>query len=308
MVDLSVKIGNLHLKNPVLTASGTFGSGEEFVNFIDLNRLGGIVTKAVTLTPRAGNPAPRIAETPAGMLNSIGLANVGVEQFIKDKLPFLKSLDTAVFINIAGKTVDEFHQVIEAIEQAGGVDGYELNVSCPNVKQGGMAFGTDPKVTAQITASVRSVTEKCLIIKLTPNVTSIAEIARAAEEEGADALSVINTLLGMAVDIQTHRPKLATIMGGLSGPAIKPVAIAKVFEVRKAVKIPVIGIGGIMKVEDIIEFLITGATAVQIGTANFVNPRISERLTIELKKYFENNNIQSVSEIIGNLKLDDLLS
>lgn len=304
MVDLSVKLGSLRLKNPILTASGTFGSGEEFTGFLDLNRLGGIVTKAVTLEPRIGNPSPRIAETAAGMLNSIGLANVGVERFITKKLPFLHSLQTKVFVNVAGKMINEFARVIEKIENAGGVDGYELNVSCPNVKEGGMAFGTDEKVTALITAAARKVTNKCLIVKLTPNVTSIREIAKAAENEGADGLSVINTLVGMAVDIRTKRPKLATIMGGLSGPAIKPVAIAKVFEVVRVVSIPVIGIGGIMKVEDVIEFLITGACCVQVGTANFVNPNIAEKLVTDLEGYCKENEILDIRGIIGSIQID----
>jgi len=303
VIDLSVKIGNLKFANPILTASGTFGSGEEFSPIIDLNRLGGIITKAVTLEPRIGNPAPRIAETACGMLNSIGLANVGVKQFNQGKLPFINSLKTKVIVNVAGKTIDEFSLVIKKIEEAGGVDGYELNVSCPNVKEGGMAFGTNSKITAKITATVRKITNKCLIVKLTPNVTSIEEIANAAESEGADGLSVINTLVGMAVDINTKKPKLATIKGGLSGPAIKPVAIAKVFDVVNSVKIPVIGIGGIMNIDDVLEFLITGATAIQTGTANFVNPQISEKLVTDLENYCQKNSIQAITEIIGSVNI-----
>ncbi len=303
VIDLSVTIGELKLANPILTASGTFGSGEEFLPLMDLNSLGGIITKAVTLEPRAGNPTPRIAETACGMLNSIGLANVGVNQFIKEKLPFLQSLKTKIILNVAGKTIDDFSAVINKIEKAGGVDGYELNVSCPNVKEGGMAFGTSSKVTAKITANVRKITNKCLIVKLTPNVTSIADIANAAESEGADGLSVINTLVGMAVDINTKRSKLATIKGGLSGPAIKPVAIAKVFEVVNSVNIPVIGVGGIMNIDDVLEFLITGATAVQVGTANFVNPKISEQLVTDLENYCQKNSIRTVAEIIGSLRV-----
>ena len=304
MVELSVKIGNLLLNNPILTASGTFGSGEEFTPFVDLNRLGGIVTKAVTPEPRAGNPNPRIAETSSGMLNSIGLANVGVHRFVQEKLPFLHSLTTKVFINVAGKTIDEFVKVIEIIEQAGGVDGYEINISCPNVKEGGMAFGTNPKITEQITSESRKITKKCLMVKLTPNVTSISEIARAAEAGGADALSVINTLVGMAVDIHSRQPRLATVTGGLSGPAIKPVALAKVYEVVNAVNIPVIGVGGIITVEDVVEFLIIGATAIQVGTANFINPDISEQLVVELENFCEKKRLKRITELIGSLKLN----
>lgn len=303
MSKLSVNIGQLALTNPILTASGTFGYGEEFSSVLNLNRLGGLVTKAVSLEPRAGNPYPRIVETACGMLNSIGLANAGVKSFINDKLPFLRTLATKVIVNIAGKTVDDFSAVIAEIENAGGVAGYELNVSCPNVKEGGMAFSADPKITAAVTEKARAATDRCLIVKLSPNVTSISEIARAAESTGADALSVINTMVGMAVDIQTRRPKLATITGGLSGPAIKPIAIAKVFEVVQAVAIPVIGIGGIMNCADVLEFLITGATAVQVGTANFIDPPIAERLVDELDNYLRQNEITDINEIIGSIKI-----
>jgi len=298
---LSVQIGQLTLNNPILTASGTFGYGEEFSSLLDINRLGGLVTKAVSLEPRSGNPFPRIAETACGMLNSIGLANVGVKNFIKHKLPFLKTLTTAVIVNVAGKTGDDFGRVIAEIENAGGVDGYELNVSCPNVTEGGMAFSADPRITAAVTANARTMTDRCLVVKLSPNVTSISEIARAAEEAGADALSVMNTLVGMAVDIKTGRPKLATITGGLSGPAIKPIAVAKVFEVINAVNIPVIGIGGIMNCEDVLEFLITGAAAIQVGTANFIDPHIAEQLVDDLESYCKQNNIDDINQIIGSL-------
>lgn len=300
---LTVKIGQLTLSNPILTASGTFGYGAEFSSLLDLNRLGGLVTKAVSLEPRSGNPFPRIAETASGMLNSIGLANVGVRNFVKDKLPFLKALTTAVIVNVAGKTIEDFAQVVTSIENAGGVDGYELNVSCPNVKEGGMAFSANPKITAAVTEKARSVTDRCLIVKLSPNVTSISEIARAAEIAGADALSVMNTVVGMAVDINTKRPKLATITGGLSGPAIKPIAIAKVYEVVQAVNIPVIGIGGIMNVEDVLEFLITGATAIQVGTANFIDPNIAEQLVDDLENYLQRRNILDINEIIGSINI-----
>ncbi len=303
MSNLSVKIGELILNNPILTASGTFGYGEEYASVLDLNRLGGMVTKAISLEPRPGNPFPRIAETSCGMLNSIGLTNVGVKTFIKDKLPFLKKLTTAVVVNIAGKTVEEFAKVVSEIENAGGVDGYEINVSCPNVKEGGMAFSANPQITAAVTKKARAVTDRCLIVKLSPNVTSIREIAVAAEAAGADALSLINTIVGMAVDIKTRRPKLATVTGGLSGPAIKPIAIAKVFEVVQAVKIPVIGIGGIMNVDDVLEFLITGATAIQVGTANFIDPNIAELLVGDLENYLQQHHIHDIHEIIGSIDL-----
>ncbi len=303
MSDLSVKIGPLTLSNPILTASGTFGYGEEYASLLDLNRLGGLVTKAVSLEPRSGNPFPRIAETASGMLNSIGLANVGVKNFIQDKLPFLKKLTTAVIVNVVGKTVENFAQVVSEIENAGGVAGYEINVSCPNVKEGGMAFSADPRITAAVTKEARAVTDRCLIVKLSPNVTSIRDIALAAEASGADAISLINTVVGMAVDIRTRRPKLATVTGGLSGPAIKPIAIAKVFEVVQAVKIPVIGIGGIMNVEDVLEFLITGATAIQVGTANFVDPHVAERLVADLENYVQQHDIHNINEIIGSMDL-----
>jgi len=302
--NLTVKIGQLSLNNPILTASGTFGYGEEFASVLNLNRLGGLVTKAVSLEPRPGNPFPRIAETTSGMLNSIGLANVGVKKFIQDKLPFLRTLSTAVIVNVAGKTVADFARVVAEIENAGGVHGYELNVSCPNVKEGGMAFSADPKITANVTQKARAITDKCLIVKLSPNVTSISEIAIAAAQAGADALSVINTVVGMAVDIHTRRPKLATITGGLSGPAIKPIAIARVFEVVQSVNIPVIGIGGIMNYEDVLEFLITGASAIQVGTANFIDPPVAEQLVNDLEDYCQKNYINDINEIIGSINLE----
>ncbi|MFZ5519367.1 MAG: dihydroorotate dehydrogenase [Candidatus Zhuqueibacterota bacterium] len=304
MNNLSVDIGRLRLNNPILTASGTFGYGQEFSSIMNVNKLGGLVTKAVSPEPRIGNPPPRIAETPSGMLNSIGLANVGVKKFIEDKLPYLRTLTSAVIVNVAGKTIEEFVHVIDAIETAGGVDGYELNISCPNVKEGGIAFGTNRQIAAEITSLCRKTTERCLIVKLSPNVTSIRDIARAVEDAGADSVSVVNTFVGMAVDIRTRRPKLATITGGLSGPAIKPLAIAKVFEVVQNVSIPVIGIGGIMNCDDIIEFLITGATAVQVGTANFVDPNISEKLVTDLAHYCQSHNISDIHELIGSLRID----
>jgi len=300
--DLSVKIGNLTLKNPVLTASGTFGYGEEFAPYFNLDELGGVITKTITLKPRIGNPFPRIVETASGMLNSIGLTNVGVEAFIQHKLPFLSTLDTAIIVNVAGNTVEEYTEVIRRLEQAPGIDGYEINVSCPNVKEGGLAFGSDYGITAEITEKIKALTKRCVIIKLTPNVTRIGEIAKATEDAGADAVSLINTLVGLAVDVLTRKPKLATITGGLSGPAIKPVALAKVFEVAQTVRIPIIGIGGIMNAEDALEFLIAGATAIQVGTANFIEPAVCSQIISDLNLYCEQNNVQSIHQIISTLK------
>jgi len=265
MVDLSVQIGSLKLKNPVLVASGTFGYGKESADLVNLDKLGGIVTKSVSPKPRDGNPPPRIVELPAGMLNSIGLQNVGVEAFVKEKLPFLKTVDTSLIVNIAGSTAEEFFTVVNRLESEEGIDGYELNFSCPNVKEGGLEFSQDPAVTAQVTALIRKATKRPLIIKLTPNVTRVSEIAQAAGDSGADAVSLINTLLGMSVDVESRRPKINTITAGYSGPAIKPVALAKVYEVSRNVQIPIIGIGGIMNTQDTLEFLITGATANQVG-------------------------------------------
>lgn len=303
MNNLSVNIGSLTLKNPVLTASGTFGYGEEYSPYVDLNALGAIISKTITMKPRVGNPFPRIAETPAGMLNSIGLANVGVEAFIRDKLPFLRSLDTVNIVNVAGSTVEEYSAIIQRLEEAGGIDGYEVNISCPNVKEGGVAFGSNPSITAKITTNLRRITNRCLIIKLTPNVTRISDIARAAADAGADAVSLINTLVGMAIDVRTQRAKLATITGGLSGPAIKPVALARVYEVAQTVDIPVIGIGGIMTADDVLEFMLAGATAVQIGTANFINPDVCMTIIDELIAYCQREQLDSISNIVGAMNI-----
>jgi dihydroorotate dehydrogenase (NAD+) catalytic subunit len=302
MVDLSVQIAGLSLKNPVLVASGTFGYGKESADLVNLNALGGIVTKSVSLKPRDGNPPQRIVELPAGMLNSIGLANVGVETFISEKLPFLRSLDTSVIVNVAGSTADEFVAVVERLENEDGIDAIELNFSCPNVKEGGLEFSQDPKVTAHVTALVRKSTRLPLIIKLTPNVTRIRDIARAAKESGANAISLINTLVGMAVDVDSRRPKTNTITAGYSGPAIKPVALAKVYEVAHNIDIPIIGIGGIMGGRDALEFIITGATAIQVGTANFIDPRTGERIVAELNSYCEANAIRYIRELVRTLK------
>ncbi|MGQ9854188.1 MAG: dihydroorotate dehydrogenase [Candidatus Oleimicrobiaceae bacterium] len=302
--DLTVALGPLTLKNPVLVASGTFGYGEEFAPFLDLNRLGGVVTKTITLEPRAGNPPPRIAETTAGMLNSIGLANVGVDAFIKDKLPYLQQFSTAIIVNVAGRTAQEFAAVVRRLEESGlRIDAYELNYSCPNVKEGGMAFSASPQVAYAVTHELRKMTRRPLIAKLTPNVTRIAEIAQAVADGGADAVSAINTLVGMAVDYRTRKPKLATVVGGLSGPAIKPVALAKVWEIKKAVKIPIIGIGGIQAFEDVLEFLIVGASAVQVGTANFLTPDCAGRIVQDLEDYCRQGGISRLADLVGTLAI-----
>ncbi len=301
MTDLSVRIAGLSLKNPVLAASGTFGYGMEYAGYFDISRIGGIVTKTVTLEPREGNPMPRLAETPAGMLNSIGLANVGIERFLSEKLPALGGLDTRVVVNVAGNTAEEYAEVTSRAAAHPRVDAIEVNVSCPNVRHGGLAFGTNPIATAEVTAAVRAATSKPVIVKLTPNVTDIAEIARAAEAAGADALSLINTVLGMAIDIETRRPLIARRTAGLSGPAVKPIAIAKVYQVRKAVKLPLIGIGGIMRWQDAVEFLLAGATAVQTGTLHFVEPDGPVRILDGLRRYCEEKAIASVTELVGGM-------
>ena len=302
MTDTHVTIGSLKLKNPVLVASGTFGYGDECSELVDVNRLGGIITKSLSLKPREGNPPARIVETAGGMLNSIGLANIGVKKFIADKLPYLRALDTAVIVNIAASTVEEYCQVLSMLEEQDGIDAYEINVSCPNVKEGGLSFGTNCELTAEITGKLRALTRKTLIIKLTPNVTHIAEFARAVADAGADAVSVMNTVIGMAVDIRTRKPKLSTTTGGLSGPAIKPIALAKVYEAAQSTKIPVIGIGGIMTWEDAVEFLLVGATAVQVGTANFIDPSAGVKIAEGLQQYCEKNNIARVTDIVGTLE------
>lgn len=303
MVDTRVHIGSLTLKNPVLAASGTFGYGDECKDLVDVNRLGGIITKSLSLKSREGNPPPRIVETTGGMLNSIGLANIGVREFIEQKLQYLRALDTAIIVNIAASTIEEYCEVLSLLEEQEGIDGYEINVSCPNVKDGGLSFGMNCQLTAEITRKLRLLTKKCLIIKLTPNVTHISEFARVVADEGADAVSAINTLVGMAVDVRTRKPKLATTTGGLSGPAIKPVALAKVYEIVQAVTIPVIGMGGIMNVEDALEFLIVGASAVQVGTANFIDPSTGVKIVEGIKAFCENNAISSVNELIGSLRV-----
>lgn len=308
MVNTSLQIGSLKIKNPVFVASGTFGYGDDCLDLVDVNLLGGIVTKSLSLKPRDGNPPPRIVETAGGMLNSIGLANIGVHKFIEEKLPILRTFETAIIANIAASSVDEYCTVLELLEGEDGIDGFEINVSCPNVKEGGLSFGTSREMTAEITRRLRRLTKKPLIIKLTPNVTHISEFARAVEEEGADAVSVINTVIGMAVDVKRRKPKLSTVTGGLSGPAIKPIALAKVYEVSRVVKIPIIGIGGITSAEDALEFLVAGARAVQIGTANYINPATGPLVAEGIQKFCEQNGINDVGELVGTLQVQENLS
>ncbi|GAB6269101.1 MAG: dihydroorotate dehydrogenase [Smithella sp.] len=299
---IAVHLGRLKLKNPVMTASGTFGYGEEYADYVDLNRLGAVVVKGLSLKPRLGNPPPRIMETTGGMLNAVGLQNIGVDAFIEEKLPFLCKYDVAVIANIYGETYDEYKKVAKKLSAAKGVQALELNISCPNVKKGGVSFGSDPKVAARVTQAVKEETSLPVIVKLTPNVTDIAVIAQAVEKAGADAISLINTLTGMAVDLKTRKPYLRNITGGLSGPAIKPVALRMVWEVVKKVSVPVIGIGGIMTAEDALEFLILGAKAVQIGTANFINPHATMEVIEGIKDYLTANKIKDVNEIIGTFQ------
>ncbi|MCS6989637.1 MAG: dihydroorotate dehydrogenase [Chloroherpetonaceae bacterium] len=292
----------LDLKNPVLLASGTASYGEELAKLIDLSKLGGIVTKAISLEEREGNPPQRIVETPSGMLNAIGLANVGVERFIAEKMPFLRSQRLSVIVNIVGKSIDDYCAVARRLEEADGISGYEINLSCPNVKGECIIFGTDAGATFEITSELRKVTNRHLMIKLTPNVTSIASIALAAERGGADSLSLINTLVGMAVNYKTRKPLLKNVTGGLSGPAIKPVALAKVWEVYNAVKIPIVGMGGIASFEDAMEFFLVGASAVQIGTMNFVYPTLSVSVAEQIERYFSTPGNGDFKSYIGSLK------
>jgi len=301
--DLRVKLGKLELKNPVLVASGTFGYGEEYAELIDLNKLGGIMTKAVTLRPKEGNPPPRLVEVPCGLLNAIGLENPGLEVFIREKLPFLRKFDTKIIVNIAGEKEDDYLQIAKRLSKENGVDALEVNISCPNVKEGGLSFGTDPKVIYLLVKRLKEVCGLPLILKLTPNVTDIKEVAKAAEEGGADILSLVNTVLAMAVDVDTQRPKLGNIVGGLSGPAIRPIAVRMVWEVSGAVNIPIIGMGGIMKAEDALEFVIAGASAVAVGTANFVDPRTPLKVIEGIGRYLKDKGIDSFASLVGSLKV-----
>ncbi|RLC32890.1 MAG: dihydroorotate dehydrogenase [Deltaproteobacteria bacterium] len=302
MSSLEVTLGALSFSNPVLTASGTFGYGSEFADAVDLDRLGGIVVKGISLQPSDGNPPPRIVETACGMLNSIGLENVGVDDFAANKLPFLKSLSCRCIVNVYGKTVEEYAILAERLDCLDGVDAIELNISCPNVKAGGMAFGVDPAAAAAVVSGARSRTGKHLMVKLSPNVSDITLIAKSVQDAGADSISLINTLAGMAIDINTRRPRLANIIGGLSGPAVKPVALRMVWETARAVEVPVVGIGGIMNAEDALEFLVAGASAVQVGTANFINPSVTMEILDGIEAFLDANGISSVTEIIGSLE------
>ena len=302
MVDTSVKIAGLSLKNPVLTASGTFGYGSEFCDFMELSRIGGIIVKGTTIRPRRGNPYPRMAETPSGMLNAVGLQNKGVDYFIDHIYPVIKDYDTNIIVNVAGSTVDDYVAAAERINELESVPAIELNISCPNVKAGGMAFGTSPEAAQEVVAAVRRVYKNTLIVKLSPNVTSITDIALAVESAGADSVSLINTLMGMAIDAERRKPLLSTITGGLSGPCVKPVALRMVWQVAKAVKIPVIGLGGISNAADAVEFLLAGATAIQIGTANFIDPAISAKVASGIEDYLIRHGFSSVKELVGALE------
>jgi dihydroorotate dehydrogenase (NAD+) catalytic subunit len=300
-MDLTVDIGRLKLKNPVMTASGTFGYGEEYTEFVDLNMLGAVVVKGISLEPMQGNPSPRICETACGMLNAIGLQNVGLKSFLKDKLPYLKKFDTKIVVNILGKNIQEYVRLSESLDDA-GVDAIELNVSCPNVKKGGIAFGTNKKILSKLITKVKqSVSSATVIAKLSPNVSNIPDFAKTAEESGSDAISLINTIPGMAIDIETRRPKLANIIGGLSGPAIKPIALRMVWEASGAVGIPVIGVGGIINADDAIEFMLAGASAIQVGTGNFLNPRATSDIIEGVQLYLKRKAIHDIKKVIGSI-------
>jgi dihydroorotate dehydrogenase (NAD+) catalytic subunit len=302
-LNLQVAIGPLQLANPIMTASGTFGYGAEFADLVDLDRLGAMVVKGISIEPRAGNPPPRIVETSCGMLNAIGLENVGLKRFITQKMPFLRTFRSRIVVNILGDSIEEYAVLAQELSGVEGIDALEINISCPNVKKGGVAFGTVPEMAAAVTAAVKNATHLPVIVKLSPNVTDIVAMAKAVEQSGADAVSLINTLIGMAIDAQTRRPRLANIIGGLSGPAIKPVALRMVWQVASAVAIPVIGIGGIGTAEDAIEFLLAGATAVQIGTANFYNPSATGQILAGIEHYLRQQGETSVRAIIGSLRL-----
>ena len=301
---MEVSIGGLELQNPIMTASGTFGYGEEYSPYVDLNRLGALIVKGLSLEPKEGNPPPRIIETTAGMLNAVGLENVGISAFIEEKLPFLRQFDVPVIVNVFGETIEEYRKVAEILSDVEGIAGLEINISCPNVKAGGIEFGTDPNLAYEVTHSVKSVTHIPVIVKLTPNVTDITSIAKRVEEAGADAISLINTLKGMSVDIEKRVPHLENITGGLSGPGIKPVALRMVWEVTREVSIPVIGVGGIMNARDALEFLIVGAKAVQIGTANFVNPRATIDILEGIEQYMGENGISDINDLIGTIIIE----
>jgi dihydroorotate dehydrogenase (NAD+) catalytic subunit len=303
MANLNINIGKLRLKNPVMTASGTFGYGTEYSDFMDLSRIGGIFVKGTTLRDRQGNPYPRMAETPSGMLNAVGLQNKGVDYFVNYIYPTVKDIDTNIIVNVSGSAIEDYIETAERLNSLEKIPGIELNISCPNVKEGGMAFGTSCLSASQVVREVRRVYKKDLIVKLSPNVTDISEIALAVEAEGADSVSLINTLLGMAIDSERRKPVLSTITGGLSGPAVKPVALRMVWQVAKVVKIPVIGLGGIMNAADAIEFMLAGASAIQIGTANFIDPTVSVKVVDGINEYLDRKGFKSVTEIIGALEI-----
>lgn len=299
MAQLGVTIGNLQLSNPVLTASGTFGYGEEFSDFIDLDRLGGFIVKGTTLEPRQGNDYPRMVETPSGMLNAVGLQNKGVDYFIENIYPRLIKYSSEIIVNISGSSVDDYYKVAEKLNALPRINAIEVNISCPNVKTGGMAFGTTTSGAASVTKAVREAFNKTVIVKLSPNVTDITEIARAVENEGADAVSLINTLMGMAIDVERQRPYLSTYTGGLSGAAVRPVAVRMVWQVHKAVNIPIIGLGGIMNGRDALEFILAGATAIEVGTANFINPAATVEIVEYIDDYCRRHNVNDINQLIG---------
>ena len=301
-VNLSVNVAGMALRNPIMTASGTFGYGAEFAPYMDLQSIGAIVTKGLSLRPQAGNDTPRIIETPAGMLNAIGLQNVGIDAFVEKKVPFLRTVNTPCIANFFGNTVEEYAEMARRLDAIPEVAGLEMNISCPNVKCGGIQFGSDPASAATVVAACRAVCNKPLIVKLSPNVTDVVAMARACVDAGADSLSLINTLVGMAIDIKTRRPVLANTTGGLSGPAIKPVALRMVWQVAQAVKVPLIGIGGIMSATDVVEFLLAGATVVQVGTASFVTPGIAQTIAEDLEQWMQANGVHDVRELIGGLR------
>jgi dihydroorotate dehydrogenase (NAD+) catalytic subunit len=303
-VDLSVNVGAVRLTNPIIAASGTFGYGVEFAHLVNLNRLGGIVVKGLSLEPMAGAPAPRLCETPSGMLNAVGLQNIGVRAFVAEKLPALRSYHTAVIANVFGYTVEEYAGVIRILEDAEGLAAYELNISCPNTAHGGIQFGSDPRMVSEVVAAARRASQRPLWVKLSPNVTDITVIARAAEDSGADALTVANTYQGMSVDIRTRKSRLGRVTGGLSGPAIRPITLRLVYEASRAVKIPIVGLGGIEKVEDALEFAIVGAVAVQVGTANFSDPAACEKIAGGLEKACRDANVLKFSNLVGTLSTE----
>jgi len=300
--DMTVELAGIKMRNPVMTASGTFGYGAEFADYLDLESIGAMITKGLSLRPKAGNPTPRIVETPGGMLNAIGLQNVGVDAFIAQKLPFLRKLATPVIVNLYGNTLEEYGEVAARLDGLPGVAGIEVNISCPNVKQGGIVFGTDPAAAQEVVRLVKRNTRKPMIVKLSPNVTDVVLMARACADAGADALSLINTLTGMAIDLDRRRPVLANITGGLSGPAIKPVALRMVWQVAKCVQIPIIGIGGIMNARDALEFILAGASAVQVGTASFLDPSAAQTIARDMEQYLVDKGISSLASMIGALE------